>query len=311
MTDAATSLSPAQAASAVSPQRWWRPAVFQLAGWEMLLMRAGFAWLAFNNVKWATAPYTEQKFPNGLARFFDLTWLGHHPPSQLTQYVVMAFLALYVVGLVPALGLLPLAFFATLIGTLINSQGAINHSWQMVTMMLLAQLIVYAWPRKTGTGWQWTPLWKPDLTRHRHAAQAALVVIAASYVVCGVVKIVNSGGLWLNKAPYLAVQLFKTHYNHFYDTLNMPPEWLQGITEFLVSHPNIARLVFGSGLLIELLGFVILISRRWSFIGGIAIIALHLSISRLMNLNFEAHMLAALIYCVNLPGLAKTWRGDP
>jgi hypothetical protein len=53
-----------------------------------------------------------------------------------------------------------------------------------------------------------------------------------------------------------------------------------------------------------------LINRRWAFVGGVAIIALHLSISRLMNLNFEAHMFAVLIYCVNLPGLRKMVRGE-
>ncbi len=276
----------------------------------MLVMRACFAALAFSNVKWATAPYTEQKFPNGLARFFDLTWLGHHPPGPMMQNAVIACLLFYVAGFLPALGLLPLAFFATLIGTLVNSQGAINHSWQLVTLMLLAQLVVYAWPRRAEGKWRLAVLWKPDLERHRQAANAALVVIAASYVVCGWVKLANSGGLWLHKAPWLAVQLLKTHYAHFYDTLNLPPEWLRRVTEFLLENPNIARVVFGSGLLIELLGFVILINRRWSFIGGLAIIALHLSISRLMNLNFEAHMLAVLIYCVNLPGLRKMIRGS-
>lgn len=270
---------------------------------EMFLMRAAFAVLAFVNIKWETAPYTEQKFPNGIARFVDLTWLGHHPPSDLTQYVVMAFLVLYVVGLFPALGLLPTAFFATVIGTLLNSQGAINHSWQMVTMMGLAQLFVYAWPRRTDMGRNWTVLARPDLQRHRQAVFAVLTVIAASYVVCGLVKIVNSDGLWIQKAPLLAVQLLKTHYSHFYDTLELPPQWLQDVTAFLLEHPWIARIVFGAGLVIELLGFVILINRRWAFVGGVAIIALHLSISRLMNLNFEAHMVAVLIYCVNLPGL--------
>lgn len=269
----------------------------------MFLMRAAFAVLAFVNIKWETAPYTEQKFPNGIARFVDLTWLGHHPPSDLTQYVVMAFLVLYVVGLFPALGLLPTAFFATVIGTLLNSQGAINHSWQMVTMMGLAQLFVYAWPRRTDMGRNWTVLARPDLQRHRQAVFAVLTVIAASYVVCGLVKIVNSDGLWIQKAPLLAVQLLKTHYSHFYDTLELPPQWLQDVTAFLLEHPWIARIVFGAGLVIELLGFVILINRRWAFVGGVAIIALHLSISRLMNLNFEAHMVAVLIYCVNLPGL--------
>lgn len=290
--------------------KWWQPRPLEWGGVEMFVMRAAFAVLAFVNIKWETAPYTEQKFPNGLARFMDLTWLGHHPPGDLTQYGVMAFLVLYVIGWFPALGLLPTAFFATVIGTLLNSQGAINHSWQMVTMMGLAQVAVYGWPRRTDMGRNWTVLARPDLQRHRQAVFAVLTVIAASYVVCGVVKVVNSDGLWIQKAPLLAVQLLKTHYSHFYDTLELPPQWLQDVTAFLLEYPWVARIVFGAGLVIELLGFVILINRRWAFIGGVAIIALHLSISRLMNLNFEAHMFAVLIYCVNLPGLRKMVRGE-
>jgi hypothetical protein len=298
-------------ATTVPAPKWWRPRPFELGSLEMLVMRAAFAALAFWNIKWETKGYLEQKFPNGLARFFDLTWLGHHPPGDLAQYGVIAFLVLYVIGVLPALGFLPTAFFATVIGSLINSQGAINHSWQMVTLMGLAQVVVYAAPRRTEQGLDWKILIRPDLARHRQAVFAVMSVIAASYVVCGVVKMVNSDGLWIHKAPLLAVQLLKTHYSHFYDTLNMPPQWLQDVTAFLLEHPWIARLVFGGGLLIELLGFVILINRRWAFAGGIAIIALHLSISRLMNLNFEAHMLAALIFCVNLPGLLKMARGAP
>ncbi len=292
-------------------RKWWQPLPFELSSIEMFIMRLGFAVLAYVNIKWETAPYTEQKFPNGLARIMDLTWLGDHPPSAALQYGVMTCLILYVVGIFPALGLLPTALFATLIGTLINSQGAINHSWQMITMMGLAQLIVYAWPRRNMGGLDFSVVFRPDLERHRQVVYATLSVIAASYVVCGVVKMVNSDGLWLVRAPLLAVQLLKTHYSHFYDTLEMPPGWLQTITTFLFENPNLARIVFGAGLLIELLGFVILINRRWAFVGGIAIIALHLSISRLMNLNFEAHMLAALIYCVNLPGIPRMLRGAP
>ena len=292
--------------AAVKP-RWWQPVRFEWSALEMLVMRLGFAALAFWNIKWETRPFTTQKFPNGLAHFFDFTWLAQNPPGDLVQGAVIAFLVLYVIGILPALGLLPLAFFSVSIGTLLNSQGAINHSWQLVTMMGLAQLMVYVWPRK-GAG---VSLWiKPDLERHRQAVWAALIVIAASYVVCGVVKIVNSDGMWLHRAPWLAVQLYKTHYSAFYDTLSMPPEWLQKVTEILVQNPNVARLVFGAGLFIELAGFVILINRRWALIGGLAIIALHLSISKIMSLNFEAHMLAVLIYAVNLPGLVKTWRGE-
>ncbi|MBL9113488.1 MAG: hypothetical protein JNJ83_00660 [Verrucomicrobiaceae bacterium] len=284
---------------------WWKPVAFDWSRLELFVMRLSFAALAFWNVKWETRKFLDQPSPNGLAHFFDLTWLGKNPPGMMTQGFVIAFLFLYVVGLAPAVGLLPWAFYATLIGTLGNSQGAINHSWQMVTMMGLAQMFVYAWPRRGAGVFLWI---RPDHERHRQAAWAALIVIAASYVVCGLVKVVNSDGMWLVRAPWLAVQLYKTHYSHFYDTLEMPPQWLQQITETLVQYPNLARLLFGGGLFIELVAFAILINRRWALIGGVAIIALHMSISKIMNLNFEAHMLAALIYLVNVPGIHKAFR---
>jgi hypothetical protein len=289
----------------LSTRPWWRPVAFDWSRLELFLMRLGFAALAFWNVKWETRKFLDQPSPNGLANVFDLTWLGKYPPGMGIQGTVIAFLLLYVIGFAPAVGLLPWAFFATLIGTLGNSQGAINHSWQLVTMMGLAQLIVYAWPRPSAGR---SLLLKPDHERHRQAAWAALIVFAASYVVCGVVKVVNSDGMWLARAPWLAVQLYKTHYSHFYDTLEMPPQWLQQITETLMQYPNFARLLFGGGLLIELGAFVILISRRWAFVGGIAIVVMHLSISKIMNLNFEAHIVAAVIYLLNLPGVLKLFR---
>ena len=125
------------------------------------------------------------------------------------------------------------------------------------------------------------------------------------------VKLVNSDGMWLHRAPWLAVQLYKTHYSAYYDTLVMPPEWLQRVTEILVRHPNLARLIFGAGLAIELGAFVVLVNRRWALGGGLAIIALHLSISKLMSLDFLAHIYAALIFLVNVPGLRRALRGDP
>ncbi|MEZ0277025.1 MAG: hypothetical protein ACAH88_19100, partial [Roseimicrobium sp.] len=61
------------------------------------------------------------------------------------------------------------------------------------------------------------------------------------------------------------------------------------------------------GLLIELGAFLIVLGRRWAFFYGIAIIIMHLSISRLMQLDFWYHILAALIFLVNIPGLKRTF----
>ncbi len=268
----------------------------------MWMMRAGFAALIFSTIRWETAAYTSQKFPNGIAHFFDLTWIGRTPPGWGWQGLTLAGLAAYVAGWFPALGLLPALCFSIIIGTLDNSQGAINHSTQLVSMMLLAQFLVYLIPRGPGVANPKSHWLHPSHITQQQVIWWTTVVIAASYVICGVMKLANSNFMWLYNAPNLAVQLLKTNWAHYHDTLEMPPAWLQSVTQGLVDHPNLARLIFGSGLLIELLGFVVLINRRWALAGGLAIIALHLSISQIMSLNFTSHVLAVLIFLVNVPG---------
>jgi hypothetical protein len=181
----------------------------------------------------------------------------------------------------------------------------VNHTWQLITMILLAQFLAYACPRKKGG------LLRPSQEMHRLAVYLSTVVIAASYVVCGVVKLANSHFQWIQKVPNLSLQIMKSNWAGYYDTLEPPPEWLAKAAQAIVDHPNLARVFFGSGLLIELLGFVVLINRKFAFWGGLAIIALHLSISKVMDLHFEYHMAAALIFLVNVPGIWRTFGKPP
>ncbi len=359
------------------PKVWWQPGVFDYSQMEAFVMRAAFAFLLFESIKWETAPYKTQRNPTGLAHFFDFTWLADHPPGPLWQGVCIVSLVFYVLGLLPALSLAPTLASAIMIGTLVTSK-AMHHSWQAVTLIALAQFLIYAWPRgrqlhrlvlglvlaaiaalafreisllpgpttamKPFFSWlghafnvlihftvigfsvsfltseihraksrllaEATSL-RPGLGLQRMAIYASTVTFAASYVVCGVVKLVNSDFQWIQKVPYLAVQLLKSNWDGYYDSLVPVPEWLDKVTQSIVDHPNLARLVFGGGLFIELFAFVVLINRKWAFVGGLAIIVLHLSISKVMDLHFEYHMAAALIFLVNLPGVMKTFRRSP
>lgn len=288
--------------SLTTKRPWWQPVPFDWSALEMLLMRAGFAALVFYTIKWETGAWNTQKFPNGIAHFADLTWISQSPPGWGLKGLTLAGLSVYVAGWWPALGLLPALFFSIIIGTLGNSQGAINHSTQMVSMMLLGQFLGYVIPRGPGVEKPATHWTRPSLRAQQQVIWWSSVIIAASYVVCGVVKLINSNFMWLQETPYLAVQLLKTNWAHYHDTLEMPPAWLQTVTQTLVDHPNLARLFFGSGLLIELLGFVVLINRRWALAGGLTIIAMHLSISQVMSLHFQTHIYAVLILLVNVPG---------
>ena len=364
--------TPATLSSPARSNAWWQPGMFDYSRLEAFVMRAGFAILFYITIKWETAPYKTQRNPTGLANFFDFTWLAEHPPGPFWHWLCIATLVLYVVGYLPALGLAPTLTFAIMIGTLVTSK-AMHHSWQAVTLLALAQFIVYAWPR--GASVHRIVLWlimlalgglairelrllpsasggtkpffawlgaafhillryavlasivdflsnelhkaktrladasivRPCLGLHRIAVYSATVTFAAAYVVCGIVKLVNSSFQWIQKVPYLAVQLLKSNWDGYYDSLEPIHEWIPKLTQAIVDYPNIARLVFGGGLLIELAAFVVLINRKWALVGGLSIIALHLSISKVMDLHFEYHMAAALIFLVNLPGLRKTF----
>lgn len=286
--------------TSVAKRPWWQPGPFDYSAFEMLVMRASFAVLIFFNIKWETAPYTTQRNPTGLAHFFDFTWLASHPPGLMWKGVAVLGLVFYVLGRAPGLTLAPITATAVMIGTLVTSK-AMQHSWHLITLCALAQWVIYVWP-KARADWL-----RPSIAVHRLAIYAVTVVFAASYVVCGVVKLVNSNFQWIQKVPYLAVQLLKSNWASYYDKLVPVSPWLSKTTQWIVDYPNIARLVFGTGLLIELLGFVVLINRRWAFFGGLAIIALHLSISKVMDLHFEYHILAALVFIVNIPGLRRTF----
>lgn len=290
-----------------STRPWWQPSAFDYGRVELLFMRLLFAPVVFDVIKWKTGPFTTQKFPHGIAHFVDLTWLAKHPPGVFWQQVTIAGLLAYVVGWGSALALLPALFFAITIGTLLTSQSQnVNHTWQLITMILLAQFLVYAWPRGK------RDFLRPSPAVHRLAIYASTVVISASYVVCGVVKLANSHFQWIQKVPNLSLQIMKSNWAGYYDTLEQPPEWLSRAAQAIVDHPNLARVFFGSGLLIELLGFVVLINRKFAFWGGLMIIALHLSISKVMDLHFEYHMAAALIFLVNVPGIFRTFgRSQP
>ncbi|TLD72123.1 hypothetical protein FEM03_05205 [Phragmitibacter flavus] len=281
---------------------------FRLGQVEMLVMRIAFAVLAFVAIKWEVGSLgaADSEKLTGLAHWVNLDWLRNLSPLWLWQTLTVIGLVVYAAGWFPALGLLPALFFSIGIGTLANSQGAINHSTQLVSMILLGQFLVYLVPVHRSVPLSRSSWLRPLEPLQQRAIYVSMVVFAASYVVCGWVKLDASKGEWIQRVPWLALELQKTNYSSYYDTLAPIPETLATVVSLMNEHPNLARIFFGGGLVVELLAFLMLLGRRWALFYGLLIIVLHLSISRLMQLDFWYHMAAALIFLVNVPGIVKT-----
>ena len=279
---------------------------FGLADWEMLLMRLAFAVVVFMAIKWEVASLgkADPKKLTGLAHWVSLDFLRHLEPVWPWQVLTGLGLAAYVAGAVPVLGLLPALFFSLSIGTLANSQGAANHSTQLVSMILLGQWLTCGVLACRGGVRGWL---RPDSSVQRRVVHVSMVVFVAAYVVSAWMKLDNSDLKWIQRVPSLALELQKSNWSEYYDTLTPVPDSLNTVVRLMTEHPQVARLVFGGGLVIELLAFVALFGRRWAFFAGLAVIVMHLSISQLMQLDFGYHMAAAMIFLVNLPGIGRTF----
>ncbi len=283
--------------------------VFHWGAFEMFFMRLGFAALVFIAIKWeigSLGPADPKKL-TGLAHFINLDGLRNLHSIWIWQTITGLGLLLYVAGILPVLGLAPALFFSIGVGTLANSQGAANHSTQLVSMLLLGQFIVFLLPKirrvpLTASSW-----FQPSTSLLQRSIYVSLVIFVAGYVVCGYSKLNNSDWQWIQRVPNLALELQKSNWSSYYDTLQPVPESLETVVNLMTKYPNWARVFFGAGLFIELFTFVALIGRRSSFFTGIVIIILHLSISRLMQLDFYYHMAAALIFLVNIPGIRETF----
>ena len=277
-----------------------REAVIPFGQWEMLLMRL-FCSLHFyetlpHHVTFATMP-----FPNGLAHVIDFTVLAEPGVWPILRGISIFCLIAYTLGRFSFPALTYLVALIVSFGTLRNSQGAIGHTTQLLALVMLAQwgmclidLIIK--PRKA------LAIWRAGAEGERRMIHAARVMIAAAYLTTGISKIERSHGRWLVDIPNLSVQIVKTQANDYYNTLEpIEPALAQKLPDLIAEHPNLARLFFAPGLLIELLFFLGLLGRRWSAGMGLAAIGLHRSIELLMGLDFESHEVLLWIFFVNVP----------
>jgi hypothetical protein len=72
---------------------------------------------------------------------------------------------------------------------------------------------------------------------------------------------------------------------------------------YLMQHPNLARMFFDGGVLLEVALIFAVGTRRLALVFGIAAIAMHESISAMMTLNFPTHEAMCALFYVNVPFL--------
>ncbi len=118
--------------------------IIPYAGWEMFLMRAFFG-LAVWMGSPIFLPYTSQPHPNGLAHFIDFTALASPEFFGPLRALLLIAIVFYVIRVWTLPALTVMFGMVVAAGTLENSQGAINHTFQCYGLVILGQWLVSAW----------------------------------------------------------------------------------------------------------------------------------------------------------------------
>jgi hypothetical protein len=280
-------------------QPWWRTLFrwepVRHARWETFLFRLGIAWVAWQTIG-GPSQHNTQPEPHGLAAWgVDFTWLGD---AQLARWLVPFWavcLLLYLFNIVPVITLLPPLIASWGHGTLGNSHGAIGHTTQLVTLVLLASWLAAFWA--TICKMRGRPL-PNDFTPPQLAADWARQVFMSTYVVSAISKLIQSHGLWIKDAPYFGLQIVKAMGMAKYGDYG-PGHDVSGLAQFMLDHPWVSKLLIGGALPLELFAFLAVLNRRLALFFGLALYLFHSTVSEVMHLGFVYHKLLLLVLMVN------------
>eukprot|EP01103_Thecamoeba_quadrilineata_P016482 TRINITY_DN5523_c0_g1_i1.p1 TRINITY_DN5523_c0_g1~~TRINITY_DN5523_c0_g1_i1.p1 ORF type:complete len:515 (+),score=87.33 TRINITY_DN5523_c0_g1_i1:20-1564(+) len=242
-------------------------------------------------------------FPNGLATYFDLTFICSESLATYLHALLFLFSSLYILNIFPFPSLIYITIIHIARGTALNSDGSIGHAYQPISLILVAQCLAYVIhpiSSKYSTAPSDEKISVEDL-----AVYMGQQAFAATYVVAALTKMVVSRGKWISESFNLLARVIKTNEeNHFsYENRSDFSENLVAgvFLRVAVAYPLIARLMFGSAFFLELFAGLFLANRWTMLFGGLNLYSMHEGIRIIMQLNFTTNKLLLLTYYVNLP----------
>ena len=268
------------------------------ARFEHVAMRLLFAAVVAHHLPAAPA-FDQLPKPNGLARLLDLSFLLDPSIYAVCRYAFYAALLLYVLRTGWSLALPYLTFLSIAAGSVFNSQGAISHHLQIVSLVLLAQTAAHFYSlirtRRAGIS-------NDPLRREARVVQWSQQAIAATYFVSALTKLIHTSGAWILQSPMVVLQIIKTNDQNFYDNLD-PAFGGSGhsLAEWLAHHPLLVGAAMTAGLLVEITSPLLLLGRRWAVFYGLTLLAFHQTLDRVMHLPFIYHQFLLVIYLINVP----------
>lgn len=233
--------------------------------------------------------YKSQPFPVGVCKFIDCASLTSTFALPFVTTIVLIASVLYVLEIYMIANTITLTIISVLLLSLEESNGMTVENG-VLSMAFFAQCLAYLFHRIS-----------PESALSKNRLNYILQVVVAVYVLAGLSKLQTSGLNWfLNDAPKFALEIKRVLFAKYATEGN--PYFLQkgnAVTTWLFNNLYFLRTILFSTLLIELLAFVMLFSRKISFFYAFVLLAMHLGIYLTMNITFPTIMLPMIIVTIN------------
>ncbi|MDA0810881.1 MAG: hypothetical protein O3C21_00600 [Verrucomicrobia bacterium] len=293
-----------------SARTFFNPTPF--ARWELVVMRMLFALVIWDSIPEAmNAAGVPQ--PTGLALFFPdmVIGFGKFFGAVWFKSAVAVLLSVYALGSAAVITTPLLLMVTVFAGTLTNSQGAITHHSQIVSLVLLAQSGCLIYDLIRHRRWRTGLLGQP-VDREIHVAYVTQQAVVAGYMVSAYTKLKESGLDWFVNAARFPIQLKKNTRMAYFNELKEHGSDSSFLTDLpartealLMASPNLCRVIIGSGLVLEIAVVLALAGRVWAFFFGVAFVLFHSTISKIMGLDFDFNIYILSIFFI-LPGISAS-----
>ena len=198
------------------------------ASYERAFMRLLFGLMVFRAQRELFAAQAIT-VPNGLARLVHLDFLRADSVITLCEIALPIALAIYILRWGTGIALVFLALISAGYGSINNSQGAIGHTYQIVSLVLLVQMAAQFCERwkNRARSMTYAALSQKNFGEHRLISWSQQMIVA-TYVVSGLAKIIKTHGMWFTTSPAIALQIVKSTDQLFYNT------WIQRLEQELL-----------------------------------------------------------------------------
>lgn len=281
-----------------------------LSRWELVVMRMLFALVIWDAIPSAMS-FEQVPQPVGFAMFMPdlVTGFGAMLAAEWFQFALVVVLVFYAMGSAAVVTTPLLLAVTVLAGTLNNSQGAITHHLQVVSLVLVAQTCYLVYELIRRRKWRTGLLGQP-VDREIWVAYVTQQAVVAAYVVSAWTKLKESGLDWFVNAARFPIQLNKNTRMAYYNELKDHGSGSGFLADLpakaealLMASPNLCRVIIGSGLILEIAVVLALAGRAWAFFFGVVFVVFHSTISQIMGLDFDFNIYILSIFFI-FPGVS-------